>query len=110
VGGILFLDEIGDLAPEIQMNLLRFLQEGTIERIGERRPIPVDVRVLAATHVDLERAVAQGRFREDLYHRINVLRLRMPPLRKRGTDVILLARFFLERYSTEVRYPVRGLT
>ena len=90
-GGTVFLDEIGDLPLDAQTNLLRVLQEGTIERIGSCRSIRVDVRVLAATHVDLEKAVAQGRFREDLFYRLNVLRLRMPPLRERGSDVDLNA-------------------
>ncbi|GAA0909459.1 sigma-54 dependent transcriptional regulator [Luteibacter anthropi] len=106
-GGTVFLDEIGDLPLDAQTNLLRVLQEGTIERIGSCRSIRVDVRVLAATHVDLEKAVAQGRFREDLFYRLNVLRLRMPPLRERGSDVDLLAQHFLdtfrESYGTRAR-------
>lgn len=106
-GGTVFLDEIGDLPLEAQTNLLRVLQEGTIERIGSCQSIRVDVRVLAATHVDLEKAVAQGRFREDLFYRLNVLRLRMPPLRERNGDVDLLAQHFLdafrENYGTRAR-------
>jgi DNA-binding NtrC family response regulator len=103
-GGVLFLDEIGDLAPELQVNLLRFLEEGTLERVGGRTPIAVNTRVMVATHVDLERAVKQRHFREDLYHRINVLRVHVPPLRDRGSDVIYLARLFLERYLPEVQH------
>lgn len=97
-GGTVFLDEIGDLPLDAQTSLLRFLQEGTIERLGSSRPIHSDVRVVAATHVDLEQAVAAGRFRQDLYYRLNVLRLNMPPLRDRGEDVVLLARHFLSRF------------
>ncbi|HXP02140.1 MAG TPA: sigma-54 dependent transcriptional regulator [Luteibacter sp.] len=106
-GGTVFLDEIGDLPLDAQTNLLRVLQEGTIERIGSCQSIKVDVRVLAATHVDLEKAVAQGRFREDLFYRLNVLRLRMPPLRERNGDIELLAQHFLdafrESYGTRAR-------
>jgi DNA-binding NtrC family response regulator len=106
-GGTVFLDEIGDLPLDAQTNLLRVLQEGTIERIGSCQSIKVDVRVLAATHVDLEKAVSQGRFREDLFYRLNVLRLRMPPLRERNGDIELLAQYFLdtfrESYGTRAR-------
>jgi DNA-binding NtrC family response regulator len=106
-GGTVFLDEIGDLPLDAQTNLLRILQEGTLERVGSCQSIHVDVRVLAATHVDLEKAVAEGRFREDLFYRLNVLRLRMPPLRERAGDIELLAQQFLEafreNYSTRAR-------
>jgi two-component system response regulator HydG len=106
-GGTIFLDEIGDLPLEAQTNLLRVLQEGTIERIGSSHSLAIDVRVLAATHVDLEKAVAEGRFREDLFYRLNVLRLRMPPLRERHGDIELLAQRFLdefrESYATRAR-------
>jgi len=100
-GGTVFLDEIGDLPLDAQTNLLRFLQEGTIERVGSCTSIRLDVRVIAATHVNLEKAVAQGRFREDLYYRLNVLRLPVPPLRERGQDILLLARHFLETFRRE---------
>lgn len=100
-GGTLFLDEIGDLPLDAQASLLRFLQEGTIERVGNHQPIHVDARVIAATHVDLEYAVTQGRFREDLYFRLNVLRLRMPRLCERGSDIERLARHFIEVFSID---------
>jgi len=102
-GGTVFLDEIGDLPLDAQVSLLRLLQEGLLVRVGSSHPVALDVRVLAATHVDLEEAVAQGRFREDLYYRLNVLRLRMPPLREREGDVELLAQHFLEAFLS--RHP-----
>ncbi|WEK28232.1 MAG: sigma-54 dependent transcriptional regulator [Candidatus Pseudomonas phytovorans] len=100
-GGTLFLDEIGDLPLELQANLLRFLQEKHIERVGGSQPIPVDARVLAATHVDLERAIEQGRFREDLYYRLNVLQVVTAPLRDRHGDLSMLASHFAHFYSLE---------
>ncbi len=101
-GGTLFLDEVGDLPLELQGHFLRFLQERTIERIGGTGPIQVDVRVLAATHVDLARAQAEGRFREDLFYRLNVLAIDLPPLRERGGDVDLLACHFLGKFAREL--------
>jgi len=109
-GGTLFLDEIGDIALDLQVNLLRFLEEGTIQRVGNPNEIPVDVRVIAATHNDMERATAQGRFREDLYFRLNVLRLEMPALRERGTDLEVLAQFFFRRFRGETSQKVRGFS
>ncbi|MHC2144104.1 sigma-54 dependent transcriptional regulator [Pseudomonas sp. 210_17 TE3656] len=100
-GGTLFLDEIGDLPLELQANLLRFLQEKHIERVGGGQPINVDVRVLAATHVDLENAIARGRFREDLYYRLNVLQVVTAPLRDRHGDLSMLANHFAHFYSLE---------
>ncbi len=97
-GGTVFLDEVGDLPADAQTSLLRFLQEGTIERVGSSQSMQVDARVVAATHVDMERAVAEGRFREDLYYRLNVLRLHMPPLRERECDIQPLARHFLDSF------------
>jgi len=109
-GGTLFLDEIGDLSRDLQVNLLRFLQESTIQRVGSSKPIPVDARVIAATHVDLEELVAGGRFREDLYYRLNVLRLKMPPVRDRGQDVEVLARYFFAKFSQERGHNIRGFS
>ncbi|MBK5395733.1 MULTISPECIES: sigma-54 dependent transcriptional regulator [Pseudomonas] len=100
-GGTLFLDEIGDLPLELQANLLRFLQEKHIERVGGSQPIPVDVRVLAATHVDLEAAIEKKRFREDLYYRLNVLQVATAPLRERNGDLSMLANHFSHFYSHE---------
>jgi DNA-binding NtrC family response regulator len=109
-GGTVFLDEIGDLPADAQASLLRFLQEGTIERVGSSRPIRADVRVLAATHVDLEKAVVAGRFREDLYYRLNVLRLFMPPLRARDGDVCLLAQHVLDAFQAQAGSHAMGFT
>ncbi len=100
-GGTLFLDEIGDLPLELQANLLRFLQEKHIERVGGSQPIAVDVRVLAATHVNLESAISAGRFREDLYYRLNVLQVVTAPLRERHGDLSMLANHFSHFYSQE---------
>src|SRR5918995_365873 len=108
-GGTLFLDEIGDLRFDLQAKLLRAIQEGEIERVGGAKPIKTDFRLVVATNVDLEKAVKEGRFREDLYYRINVIPIRMPPLRDRIEDLPELARLFLERYRTKFRKPVRGI-
>lgn len=99
--GTLFLDEIGDLPLTQQANLLRFLQEGTIDVLGGSEPVRVNVRVVAATHVDLEQAVKEARFRQDLYFRLNVLRVNAPALRDRGQDILLLAEFFMKKISKE---------
>ena len=109
-GGTLFLDEIGDLPVESQAALLRFLEEGTIQRLGGHADIPVDARIISATHVDLAAAVERGRFREDLYHRLRVIELRMPPLRERGGDIALLAAWALRRHAAEGGGRVRGFT
>jgi two-component system NtrC family response regulator len=98
-GGTLFLDEIGELSPLLQTRLLRFLQEQTIERVGGREPIRVDARVISATHVNLDRALRENRFREDLYYRLAVVSLRLPPLRERQGDLPALAQEFLRRAS-----------
>jgi DNA-binding NtrC family response regulator/tetratricopeptide (TPR) repeat protein/transposase len=98
-GGTLFLDEIGDLSLEVQPKLMRFLQEGEIQTLGETRPLRVDVRILAATNTDLERAVEDGRFREDLFHRLNIIRIHVPPLRDRREEVPVLAAHFFEQLS-----------
>lgn len=109
-GGTLFLDEIGDLPLDLQVNLLRFLQEKTIGRLGSSTEISVDVRVITATNADLERAVEEGRFREDLYYRLNVLSLEMPPLRARGDDIELLANHFFDESSKSANPKLRGFS
>jgi DNA-binding NtrC family response regulator len=106
--GTLFLDEIGDLPVDLQGHLLRFLSDGTVVRVGGNQPIRVDVRIIAATNVSLMKAISEGRFREDLFYRINVLNLRMPPLRERGSDIELLATFFLRRIACEFGREVVG--
>ena len=104
-GGTLFLDEIGDLAQELQVKILRFLQEKVIERVGGRESIPVDCRVIAATHRDLDKAVKEDRFREDLYFRLAVVKLGLPPLRERGSDAIELATHLVDSFSKELKKP-----
>ena len=101
-GGTLFLDEIGDMPAELQTRLLRVLQDGTFYRVGGHQQIKTDVRVIAATHQNLEQRVREGSFREDLYHRINVIRLRMPALRERREDIALLTRHFLARSARQL--------
>ncbi|AFM24365.1 sigma-54-dependent transcriptional regulator [Desulfomonile tiedjei] len=109
-GGTVFLDEIGDMPFSIQAKILRLLQEKSIERLGGRAPIPVDVRVIAATNRDLEAALAEGRFREDLYYRLKVVTLRLPPLRDRSGDTIVLADYFLKKYASEMNVNSPGVT
>jgi len=109
-GGTLFLDEIGEIDASLQAKLLRVLQEKSFERVGGTRQISVDVRVIAATNRDLNRSVAEGRFREDLYYRLNLFPIEMPPLRERGSDVIKLARFFLARACKSMSRPALRLT
>ena len=108
-GGTLFLDEVGDLPPAAQAKLLRALQEQTIVRLGSTRPIAVDVRLIAATNVDLERRIAEGRFRKDLYYRLNVVAIRIPPLRERREDIPLLAEHFIGKWSAEMKLPPKRL-
>ena len=108
-GGTLFLDEIGDLRVELQAKLLRAIQENEIERIGGTHPIKTNFRLIAATNVDLERAVKDGRFREDLYFRLRIIPIRMPALRERIEDVPVLANFFLRRYSVKFRKNLEGI-
>jgi DNA-binding NtrC family response regulator/tetratricopeptide (TPR) repeat protein len=100
-GGTLFLDEIGDLPLDVQPKLLRFLQEGEIQALGEQRPAKVDVRIIAATNTDLEGMVADGRFREDLYYRLNVIRLRVPPLRERRSEIPTIVSYYVNHYSAK---------
>jgi DNA-binding NtrC family response regulator len=107
-GGVLFLDEIGDLPMELQANLLRVLQERTVIRLGSNQPVPVNCRLVAATHVDLQKAVAAGTFREDLYYRLNVIHLKLPPLRERSGDIQLLAEVVLRKFAAANKSRVVG--
>ncbi|CAJ0782942.1 Anaerobic nitric oxide reductase transcription regulator NorR [Ralstonia psammae] len=109
-GGTLFLDEIGDLPLESQVSLLRFLQQGTITRLGGHQAIPLDLRIISATHVDLEAAQHHGGFRTDLFHRLCVLTLSVPPLRERGSDIVLLAEHILAQHASEASHRIRGFT
>ena len=108
-GGTIFLDEVGDLPPEIQIALLRVLQEREIERVGSNRPIPVDVRVLAATHRDLNTLVAEGKFRQDLLYRLNVVPIEMPSLRDRAPDIPLLVEYFIDRFGKKAGKKFRTI-
>jgi DNA-binding NtrC family response regulator len=108
--GTVFLDEIAETVPTLQAKLLRFLEEKMFRRVGGSADVKVDVRVIAATNHDLERQVRDGKFREDLYYRLNVMRVAMPPLRERGPDVLLLAGHFLRTFGREFRKPVRSLS
>ena len=109
-GGTLFLDEIGDMPIDLQGLLLRFLQEGEILRVGGRQPIKIDVRVVAATNVRLREAIAAGKLREDLYYRLNVLTIDLPPLRDRAGDVEVLATYFLREIARELHREMQGFT
>jgi DNA-binding NtrC family response regulator len=109
VGGTLFLDEVGDLRYDLQAKLLRAIQEGEIERVGGSHPIKTDFRLIAATNIDLEKAVKEGTFREDLYYRLNVIPLKVPALRDRIDDLPQLARFFLRRYNGRFRKNIQGI-
>ena len=108
-GGTLFLDEIGDLKLDLQAKLLRAIQEGEIERVGGAKPIKTTFRLIAATNVDLEQAVKDGTFRGDLYYRLNVIPLRLPPLRERLEDLPQLADFFLSRYNARFHKDIEGI-
>jgi transcriptional regulator with PAS, ATPase and Fis domain len=108
-GGTLFLDEVGDLRVDLQAKLLRAIQEGEIERVGGTHPIKTEFRLIAATNVDLEKAMKDGTFREDLYFRLNVIPVRMPALRDRIEDLPDLARFFIRRYNQKFRKNVQGI-
>ena len=109
-GGTLFLDEIGEMSVGLQVKLLRAIQEKIVTKVGDTRPEPVDIRVIAATHKNLEQEIGAGRFREDLYYRLNVVGIHLPPLRDRGEDLTLLARYFLKRYTEEYNSKVRGFS
>ena len=108
-GGTILLDEIGDMPMDMQAHLLRFLQERTIDRVGGTHPIKVNVRVVAATNVDLKKAVAEKRFRQDLLYRLDVLTVEMPPLRDRGEDIDLLATFFMRKFAQEMGRTLSGM-
>lgn len=109
-GGTLFLDEIGDMPFDMQVNLLRFLQEKTIERVGGNEPLEINVRVIAATHIDLAEAVRQGRFREDLYYRINVVCIGIPPLADRGQDIEDIAKHYFAQFASMHNRSLRGFS
>ncbi|MFH3081170.1 sigma-54-dependent response regulator transcription factor ZraR [Klebsiella sp. KE9038] len=109
-GGTLFLDEIGDISPLMQVRLLRAIQEREVQRVGSNQTLSVDVRLIAATHRDLAEEVSAGRFRQDLYYRLNVVTIDMPPLRHRREDIPQLARYFLQRYAERNRKAVQGFT
>jgi len=109
-GGTLFLDEIGDISPLMQVRLLRAIQEREVQRVGSNQPLSVAVRLIAATHRDLAEEVSAGRFRQDLYYRLNVVTIDMPPLRQRKEDIPQLARYFLQRYAERNRKAVQGFT
>ncbi len=108
--GTLFLDEVGELPVTLQVKILRFLQEHRLERVGGRQEIAVDVRVIAATNADLDREMKEERFREDLYYRLAVVRLALPPLRERGEDITVLAKIFLERFAAENKKSITAFT
>ena len=108
-GGTIFLDEVGDLPPDIQIALLRVLQEREIERVGSDKPIPVDVRVLAATHRDLEKLAKEGKFRRDLLYRLNVVPIEMPSLRERAADIPLLVEYFIARFGKKLGKKFRTI-
>jgi two-component system response regulator HydG len=109
-GGTLFLDEIGDISPTVQVKLLRFLEEREFERVGGNRTYKVDVRIVAATHRDLKKKLEEGTFREDLYYRLNVIEIEIPPLRQRPGDIPLLAHHFLRKFATANSREITGFT
>jgi DNA-binding NtrC family response regulator len=109
-GGTVFLDEVGDMPPVLQAKLLRFLEEKTFRRVGGIGDQTVDVRVVAATNRDIDKLVEEGKFREDLYYRLNIIPIRLPPLRERGDDLKLLTQHFIATFATEFRKPITGIT
>ena len=108
-GGTVFLDEIGEITAGLQSKLLRFLEEKTFKRVGGLADVRVDVRVIAATNRDLEQEVQSGKFREDLFYRLHVMPIMLPPLRERDGDIRLLVQFYIDRFNREFRKKVRGL-
>jgi transcriptional regulator with PAS, ATPase and Fis domain len=109
-GGTLFLDEVGEIPVMLQPKLLRALEERSIRPVGGNSEIPIDVRIIAATNRDLESAVEEGRFREDLFYRLNVMQIEVPPLRSRGTDVLLLADQFIKQYAHRFNKQITGIS
>jgi DNA-binding NtrC family response regulator len=109
-GGTLFLDEVEDIPPSTQIKLLRVLQEGEFERVGGNKTIQVDIRIIAASNRDLQEAVEQGTFREDLYYRLNVVNIKLPSLRERKEDIPFLAQFFIEKYNQKYQMKVKGIS
>ena len=108
-GGTLFLDEIGNIPLHLQAKLLRVIQNRSVVRVGGSQAIPVDIRLICATNMDLEQLVREGRFREDLYYRINTVHIALPPLRERKEDIVPLAQLFLERFAEKYHRPLTGI-
>ena len=108
-GGTLFLDEIGDMSPNLQSKLLRVLQERQFDRVGGIKTIKTDIRVIAATHQNLKKGVEEGKFREDLYYRLNVIPIEVPPLRKRVSDIPLLVRHFIDQFNKSKKREIQGI-
>jgi len=109
-GGSIFLDEIGDISPSIQVKLLRVLESKEIERVGDHKPVPVDARIITATNRDIEALTSRGAFRQDLFYRINVVPVRVPPLREHPEDIPLLAQYFIDRIAAHSGKPIAGLS
>jgi len=109
-GGTIFLDEIGDLALELQAKLLRVLQEYEVDRVGGKEPVPIDVRVISTTNVDIKQSVSEKKFREDLFYRLNVLPIKLPPLRNRPEDIPLLSQHFIDKFSISLDKEIKGIT
>jgi len=109
-GGTVFLDEVGDMPPSLQAKLLRFLEEKTFRRVGGVQDIEVDVRIIAATNRDVHKLLEEGKFREDLFYRLNIIPIDLPPLRERGNDIILLAEYYLDAYAREFKRDIRSLS
>ena len=110
VAGTLFLDEVGEMSLKVQVKLLRILEKGEFERVGGEKTIKVDVRLIAATNRDLEKEVSEGRFREDLFYRLNVITIHLPPLRERREDIPILSNFFVIKYTKKYKKEIKGFT